>query len=241
MNKKDMGTWMLAATLLLAMSGSVLAQTSAAPKYQEGVHYTAIENAPVPTGNKVQVVEAFSYLCSHCATFEPYISNWLKNKPENVDFKRIPVVFGRSAWELYAQAYVTAELMGVADAAHGAMMDKLWKEKQMMRSLDELGQFYANFGVDPDKFVATSKSFAVNAQLRKEQREVQTAGVRGTPSMIVNGKYLVSGNEAVGSYDALLDVIDYLVSLETAAQNAAAAPPRNPAAEETMQAVAESQ
>jgi len=240
MNKKMMGTWMLAATFLLAMSGSILAQTPATPKYKEGVHYTAIENAPVHSGDKVEVVEAFSYLCSHCATFEPYISNWLKHKPENVNFKRIPVVFGRSSWELYAQAYVTAELMGVADAAHGAMMEKLWKEKEMMRTLDELGQFYANFGVDPEKFVATSKSFAVNAQLRKEQREVQSAGVKGTPSMIVNGKYLVSSNEAIGSYDALLDVIDYLVSLEAAAQNTAAAS-QNPAAQETMQAAAESQ
>lgn len=240
MNKKAVGSWMLAMTLFLAMSSNVMAQTPATGKYKEGIHYTAIENAPLPSGDKVEVIEAFSYLCSHCATFEPYISNWLKRKPENVNFKRIPVVFGRSSWELYAQAYVTAELMGIADAAHGALMEKLWKEKEMLRTLDELGQFYANFGVNQEKFVATSKSFAVNAKLRKEQREIQSAGVRGTPSMIVNGKYLVSANEAIGSYDVLLDVIDYLVSLEAAAHNAAVAP-QNPSAQESAEAVAESQ
>jgi len=219
------GLWVVSIALSLATGSSAVAQTPANAKYKEGVHYTAIPNATQTGGDKVEVVEAFSYLCSHCATFEPYISNWAQHKPENVVFRRIPVVFGRSSWEVYAQAYVTAELMGIADAAHGALMDKLWKEKSVMRTVEELGQFYSAFGVNPEKFVATSKSFAVNAKLRKEQRDVQTAGVRGTPSLIVNGKYLVSGNEAIGSYDVMLDVIDYLVSLEAAAQKVAMSSP----------------
>jgi len=225
MNRKEIGFWVLSVVLAFAFGSAAMAQAPADAKYKEGVHYTAIPNAPQPSGDKVEVVEAFSYLCSHCATFEPYISNWLAHKPENVTFRRIPVVFGRSSWEIYAQAYVTAELMGIADEAHGALMDKLWKEKAMMRSVEELGQFYSAFGVDAEKFVATSKSFAVNAKLRKDQRDVQTAGVRGTPSLIVNGKYLVSGNEAIGSYDVLLDVIDYLVAEEAAAQKVAMSTP----------------
>lgn len=223
MNKKAIGLWLLIGTFFLAIGGNAMAQAPANAKYKEGIHYSVIENAPKTGGNTVEVVEAFSYLCSHCATFEPYISSWVQRKPENVSFKRIPVVFGRSSWEVYAQAYVTADLMGIADKAHGPLMDKLWKEKAVMRSVDDLSQFYAAFGADPEKFVATSKSFAVNAQMRKEQHEVQTAGVRGTPSLIVNGNYLVSGNEAVASYDVMLDVVDYLVALELASQNMAAA------------------
>ena len=52
---------------------------------------------------------AFSYLCNHCAPFEPYVQNWLASKPENVSFQRIPVVFGRSTWGLYAKGYVTRD------------------------------------------------------------------------------------------------------------------------------------
>jgi len=225
MKMHRIGLWVVSIAVFLATGSSAVAQAPANAKYKEGVHYTAIPNATQPSGDKVEVAEAFSYLCSHCATFEPYISNWVQHKPDNVNFRRIPVVFGRSSWEVYAQAYVTAELMGIADAAHGALMDKLWKEKSVMRTVEELGQFYSAFGVDPQKFVATSKSFAVNAKLRKEQHDVQTAGVRGTPSLIVNGKYLVSGNEAIGSYDVMLDVIDYLVSVEAAAQKVAMSSP----------------
>ena len=223
MKRNATGFWVLLGTLLLAISGNAAAQAGTAVNFKEGVHYEAIENAPATAGSTVEVAEAFSYLCSHCATFEPYISNWVRNKPENVTFRRIPIVFGRSSWEIYAQAYVTAELMGIADKAHGALMEKLWKEKAVMRSIDELAQFYATFGVDPEKFIATSKSFAVNAKMRKDQHDAQAAGVRGTPSIIVNGKYLVSGSEAVPNYDVLLDVVDYLISKESNEQNMAAA------------------
>jgi thiol:disulfide interchange protein DsbA len=222
----------LLGVMLFTFSGAALAQTPAA-KYQDGVHYTTIPDAPAQSGDTVDVVEAFSYMCTHCATFEPFVTNWKKRQPEHVEFKRIPVVFGRSSWGLYARAYVTADVMGIADEAHGALMDKLWKEQKVLRNMDELAEFYSAYGAKPAEFVAMSKSFAVDARMRRDQRAVQTAGVRGTPSIIVNDKYVVAGNAAVAGYDMLLDVVDFLVARETAAR-----PPTAEAAEETAAAPA---
>ncbi len=212
--KTRLMTFVVTAITLLLFAG--LGQ-AAETKYQAGVHYTAIENAKATVPGSVEVVEAFSYMCTHCATFEPYIESWHKRLPEGVKFSRFPVVFGRSTWELYARAYVTADLMGVADKAHGALMDKIWKERQILKSIEELAAFYADFGVDPDEFIATSKSFAVDAKMRRDQSFLMDAGVSGTPSMVVNGKYLVAGNAAVANYDQLLAVVDHLVALELAA------------------------
>lgn len=207
------GAFAAAILMLLALPAS--AQNS---RFQEGMHYFKIDQASVPEADgTVDVVEAFSYMCSHCNTFEPFISNWKDRQPENVKFTRVPVIFGRRTWELYARAYVTAEMMGVANEAHGPLMEALWKEKKVMRDMDELGEFYAQFGVSADEFVATSESFAVDAKMRKDQRLTQTYGVSGTPTMIVNGKYLVKGSEAVPNYDTLLQVVDTLVAQEIAA------------------------
>ena len=223
--KKFNNVWsvllLVAGTFLVA--SPVLAQGG---NYQPGVHYFEIDQAQAPgnSGNIV-VTEAFSYMCSHCNTFEPYINNWKSKQPENVEFKRIPVVFGRGSWELYARGYVTAEMMGIAEAAHGDLMDDLWKERQIYRNLDQLAGFYSNYGVTADEFKATSESFAVDAAIRKGQTQIQSYGVSGTPSMIVNGKYLVKAGQAVNNYDTLLDIVDTLVARElaAAAANASAA------------------
>lgn len=203
----------LTAPLLLS-SVPVHAQNDSSVNYQEGLHYFLIEEAAYVPDGPVEVVEVFSYMCTHCNTFEPYIQNWVMRQGDNIKFSRIPVVFGRKAWEIYARAYVTAAMMGLGEDAHTGMMDKLWKEKAVMRSMEEISEFYGDYGVDPKAFMATSKSFAVDARMRKEQHQAQIFGIRATPTLVLNGKYRISGNEAVPNFDVLLDVVDYLVARE---------------------------
>jgi thiol:disulfide interchange protein DsbA len=210
-------------TSLLLGAPALQAQGAKPVPYEEGLHYTTIENAPAGTPGEHELVEAFSYLCSHCNTFEPYLNAWKKNKPENVDFNRIAVVFGRGSWELYARGYVTAQMLNIGDEAHTAMMERLWTDKEIMRSMEELAAFYSQFGVDAEKFLATSKSFAVESRLSRDQRKVQEYGVTGTPTLILDGKYRVSPSPAVGNFDVMLDVVDFLIEQESAGPQQASA------------------
>ena len=207
-------TGLIVSAALLLLSATAQAQASKSVAYQEGLHYFLIQGAPAATTGPMELVEAFSYLCSHCNTFEPFIGAWKKRKPDDVAFRRIPVVFGRGSWEIYARGYVTAEMMNIGEAAHTAMMDRLWKEKNIMRTMDELAEFYSQFGVDKDKFLATSSSFAVATRLMKDQNRVRDFGITGTPSLILNGKYRIAGNAAVPNYDVMLDVVDFLIAKE---------------------------
>lgn len=220
-------TKMLLALTLLLTTGPVLAQDSVG-EYKEGVHYFKIETPenyrPV---DGVKVTEVFSYLCNHCATFEPYVQAWKIRQPETVEFTRIPVEFGRAIWAMYARAYVTANLLGAGEDAHVAMMDALWKEGDQMRSMDELADFYADFGIDPEQFLATAKSFAVDMRIKNEQKTVRQAGVSGTPSMLVNGKFRVSAGGAVTNFDTMLAIVDALVAEEQSAMTTTANPARD--------------
>jgi thiol:disulfide interchange protein DsbA len=225
MKNHALRTIMILAFLLGGVA--VQAQDGKPVPYQEGLHYFLIEGAPVQTSAnaEIEVAEAFSYLCSHCSTFEPYIEAWKKRKPENVAFRRIPVVFGRDSWDLYARGYVTAEMLNIGEEAHAAMMDRLWKEKKIMRSMEELADFYSQFGADREKFLAAAKSFAVDSKLKRDQIKVQAYGINGTPSLVVNGKYRIAGNAAVPSFDVMLDIVNFLIDQERAGsqQSSAAA------------------
>jgi thiol:disulfide interchange protein DsbA len=214
MKRLKIGLTLLACLLVVATTAQ--AQGGKPVPYQEGLHYAAIDGAPATISGPMELVEAFSYLCTHCNTFEPYINAWKKRKPDHVEFKRLPVVFGRGSWEMYARGYITAEMMNLPEAAHSAMMDRLWKENNIMRSMEELADFYSQFGADRDKFLATSSSFAVQTRLMKDEQKVREYGITGTPSLILNGKYRISANAALPSYDAMLDVVDFLIASESA-------------------------
>ena len=209
--------------LALAFLGAAMtaqAQETIGP-FQEGVHFHKIEGPNVTPVDGVRVTEVFSYLCNHCATFEPYMQAWKGRKADDVELTRIPVEFGRAIWSLSARAYVTASMLGVAEESHVPMMDALWKDRRQMRSMEELADFYAEFGVDPAKFVATSKSFAVDMRVKNEQKMVRDAGVSGTPAMLVNDRYRVSAGGAVNDFDTMLAIVDALVEHEKAQMNVA--------------------
>ena len=44
-------------------------------------------------------------------------------------------------------------------------------------------------------------------------------GIRSTPNMIVNGKYLVTTSENVRTQQEMLDIVDFLVEKERASIN----------------------
>jgi thiol:disulfide interchange protein DsbA len=199
------------------LMGSQLAMAQAEP-YQEGVHYFKVDQIPAKNDSgKVEVTELFSYACSHCNTFEPYMQNWNKTKAENVKFNRIAVAFGRKSWEMMARAYIAAEMMGIVEESHLAMMDAIWKDKKQFRNLDELADFYSQFGIERSAFIAHFKSFAADSQLRRSQRDVQLFGITGTPSLVVARKYRVTSSKDVKDFNTMLDVVDYLVVKETTA------------------------
>jgi thiol:disulfide interchange protein DsbA len=210
------------AICLLVMSQAASAQ---AEPYQEGVHYYRIDQAPASNDTgKVEVTELFSYGCSHCNTFEPYVQSWMKSKPEHVELNRIAVGFGRKQWEMMARAYIAAEMMGIVEESHVAMMDAIWKERKQFRNPDELARFYAQFGVTEESFLAHFNSFAADSQLRKSQRDAQLFGITGTPSMVVARKYRIQSNKNVRGFNAMLDIVNYLVEKETQALNNTQAP-----------------
>ena len=203
--------------------GLLLGSQIAMAQYQEGVHYFKIEQAATEVASDtVEVTELFSYGCSHCNTFEPYMQSWNSSKPEYVTLNRVPVSFGRRAWELMARGYVAAEMMGIADKSHVAMMDAIWKERKQFRTLEDLADFYSGFGVEKDAYMAHFKSFAADSQVRKGQRDVKLFGIKGTPSLVVNRKYRVESNENVPGFETMLSVVNFLAEQEHATASLAA-------------------
>ncbi len=207
---------LLIAAAAFAVAG--LAHAADAPKWVAGEHYEVIDPAlPTRDDGKVDVVEVFSYACPHCAHFQPYAKKLKASLPEGVVFLYKPAVFSK-AWEPFARAYLTAKAMGVADESHQALFDALHRDHKPIRTLEDLSQFYAQFGVDPGQFMSTAQSFVINNELTRDVEWEQKAGIRGTPTLIVNGKYRVVGSMA-GGYKDMIDLTLWLVNKELAAQS----------------------
>ena len=199
---------------LVAASAVFAADAPAtAAKWEEGKNYFKVDPPqPTATGDQVEVLEVFSYACPHCAHFQPYAEQLKQSLPAGAVFAYMPAIFNPS-WEPFARAYYTAESLGVLDQTHQAVFDALHRDHLPMRTIDELAGFYAQHGVDKAKFLATSASFEVESKLSRAQQIVRADGVDGTPSIVVDGKYRVTGQSA-GGYPQLIELVDWLAKKE---------------------------
>ena len=206
---------------LVAMSAVFAADAPAPTAWEEGKNYFLVDPPqPTATGDKVEVLEVFSYACPHCAHFQPYAEQLKTSLPAGAVFTYMPAVFNPS-WEPYARAYYTAESLGVLDKTHQPLFDALHRDHLPLRTIDDLAGFYAQNGVDKAKFLATSASFEVESKLARSQTIVKADGIDGTPSIVVNGKYRITGASA-GGYPQLIELVDWLVQKEIDAKKPSA-------------------
>ena len=200
---------------LLLLPGAAMAAAQSA-SFREGVDFKHIEpEQPTASGKKIEVIEVFWYGCPHCFHFQPYIEQWARKLPADVDYVRMPAILNAS-WETGARAFYTAEALGVLDRVHEPIYDAIHEKRQRLTSEGAFAKFFTGFGVDEQDFHKTFNSFAVDSKVRRAQQMTRRYRVEGTPSVVINGRWL-TGPGMTGSYEKLLQVMDFLIAKERGA------------------------
>ena len=175
---------------------------------------------PTTTGDKIEVLEVFWYGCPHCYHFEAYIHRWLKTKPADVEFVRMPAVLSRN-WLPHAKAYYAAIKLDVLNRIHTPLFNALHRDGKRIFTEDELRNFFVSQGVDGEAFTKAYESTEVQTKIKQAFYLARNFKITGVPSIVVDGKYMTSAS-MTGSYDKLLEVVNYLIKKVRAEKQAAA-------------------
>ena len=198
---------------VLAFAGLALVATAAGAGAQgltEGTNYVRLKNTmPVESGKNIEVIEFFSFGCPHCGELEPMLQGWLKNKPADVTFRRVPVMF-QPRWENLARVYYTLEALTeeklipeVFLAVH-ARNTPLWNEKDFL-------DWVATKGVDRKKAEELFNSFGINGKVSRAKQLAGAYQIQSVPTIIVDGKFVTGSDRIQGGHAAMPAAIDALV------------------------------
>jgi thiol:disulfide interchange protein DsbA len=230
-------------TLVALVAAATLAPSAMAQlKWQAGKHYTIVptQRSHVPAG-KVEVMEVFSYGCPACNQFRPVMKQLIERLPKSAQVVYLPASWQAAEnWPTFQRAYLTALSLGIADKAHEAMYDAIWRTgelgitdpntrqlKKVLPSMNDIARFYERTtGVKAQDFLNASKSFGVDLKIKQAEAQIKAMSVSGTPTLVVAGKYRVN-NEAFRTVDEIIEMVSFLVEREAAAA-AARTPPAAP-------------
>ena len=189
---------------LLAITGEALA---AAPILNKDYRLVSPPQ-PTETGNKIEVIEFFYYGCSHCYDLEPYLKKWTSSAPKDVAFRRIPAVF-RDEWVPLTKTFYTLEALGELNRLHGDVFEAIHRNMPLANE-QFIFDWAEQHGVDRKKFADAYNSFSVNNRVEFAKKLTKAYGVEGTPSLVVEGKYL-TGPGITGSHESAMQVLDQLI------------------------------
>lgn len=198
-------------------SASLFGMTAQAEDIQAGKQYVELSSpVPISKPGKIEVVELFWYGCPHCYQFEPTLNAWTEKLPEDVNFVRIPAMFG-GVWNVHGQLFITLESMGVEHAVHKAVFEAIHKEGKKLSTPDEMAEFLAGQSVDKAAFIKAYNSFGVKSQMEKAKKLAMAYQISGVPTLIVNGKYRFDIGSS-GGLEQATQVADFLIAKERAAK-----------------------
>jgi thiol:disulfide interchange protein DsbA len=181
-------------------------------RYVAETYKLIIPPQPTQTGDKIEVLEIFWYGCPHCYDLEPHLEHWLKSKPDDVEFVRVPGILGRG-WLAHAKAFYTAEKMGVLDKIHRPLFDAIHKKGKHITNEKKLKEFFISQGVDGDEFSEIYNSEAIDAKVKEAFILGKNYKITGVPTIIVNGKFRTTASISGGNA-GIINTINELTDRE---------------------------
>lgn len=194
--------------LLAAVLSLFAVACHASDAYTEGKNFRQVAKVQAPADPKrITVQEFFWYGCPHCYHLEPEVEAWLKTKPADVDFERVPNTLGRPIGELHQRAFYIAKALGILDKTHKPLFDAIHAQGFPMNSLESIRDLYVEkAGITPAQFDGIAQSFVINGDMQRADGLAVDYGITGTPTIVVGGKYAIDAQENI------FKVVDFVVA-----------------------------
>lgn len=174
---------------------------------EAGKDYTLLNPTQPVSTSKIEVLEFFFYGCSHCYHLHLPLSAWAKTMPKDVEMIYVPAIF-RDSWEPMARTFYALESLGQRSQLHDPLY-KAWNvDNNMLTEEAKIMDFVAPHGVDRTKFLAAYNSFSMQSKVARAKQMIRSYGITGTPALVVEGKYLITGLQPADTIRVLNEVIE---------------------------------
>jgi len=152
--------------------------------------------------DKIEVIEFFSYACNHCSDLYPIITSWSRKFPNDVVFTRV-AVGGGHFYTMMARTFYALEALDERKRLDSALFGAIHGRRQAFNNENSMIRWLVSQGVNEGKFRELFSSFAIDSKVRQGDKLANMAKIRGVPSLVVDGRYLILTREAMTFGDLL--------------------------------------
>jgi thiol:disulfide interchange protein DsbA len=139
------------------------------------------------------------------------VADWLKNKPTDVSFRRVPAL-RNSKWVTLTRTYYTYEALDLLPRLHAVTFRAFHRDDVNLQSEGALFDWVEKHGVERKRFEEVFKSEAITARVMNSRALTNAFEVESTPSVAVDGRYITSSG-MTGGVAQLMSVVEALIKM----------------------------
>ena len=158
--------------------------------------------------NSTEVAVFFSYTCSHCGFFSPKLSTWEKQQDSSVRIIYLPVSWN-SSMIAPQRLFFTLQKLNRLDL-HQRVFADLKDDSDHLSNTSSVLRWAVAQGIPEQEWLDAYTSQEVTQNALQAQEAFQRFERSGTPSIVVNGRYVLIQSPNV------LKTLDKVIQLEKA-------------------------
>ena len=192
--------------LVILLSGSSLIQSEQEPipveecGYNEDMarveDYMSLITISDPyLGNidaSVTVIEYFDPNCQHCKNLHPIMKQVVADSGQHARFFMIPFMLWRISLIQIEALYVAGQ-----DGLYYEMLEAQYdNRREGGMSMDQIVVLAEGLGIEPDKFRQRMERGLNQKMIIDRRQEITDLGVTGTPSVMINGRFITAESKS---------------------------------------------
>jgi thiol:disulfide interchange protein DsbA len=141
----------------------------------------------------------------------------------------LPASFNQpESWPMFQRVYYTLAALDQIPRQHNAVYSAVWTSKELavtdpggqrlkspQPTIEDAARFFEKkAGIKQAQFLATAKSFSVDANCRRADQLVKAYRIDGTPTLIVNGRYKI-GAQKLADASELIEMVKWLIAKDS--------------------------
>lgn len=140
---------------------------------------------------KIEVVDVFWYGCNSCFRFRDKMSKWREQHQDEIIYLTLPAPLN-PIWTTHARIYLAARQLHIPIS--DAVYDYLHVARKKLYLERDIGDFFAQFGIDRKTFTLAYKGKFTNNQIEAIRSYLAQANIRSVPALIIDGRFVVLEN-----------------------------------------------
>ena len=171
--------------------------------------YTKYDSRITPSGQRIELIEFFSYSCLGCFQLGPDLDQWHLRNLESVDLVLVPIVKNRHS-ESLARLYYALLALDKLAAVHYDVFGAIHDDGQRLWDFDAQIKWANQYDIQPEALQRALDSEWVSERVDEARELAKRYPISVTPTLIVDGVYWTTAS-MVQSRSRLGSTLDFLI------------------------------